>query len=1008
MRMIPDILGFSTYSDHPITAGNIPLMGSILCPRLIGRDTELISLTTSLDNARESQGAMVFLTGDAGVGKSRLAREACALASARGFRVLTGRAVDSTVPVPFRPVTEALIKLARDGVIPEGPEVADYRPALGSLVPEWSRPGDSDAEISAVILGEAVLRLLSHTSPNGAVLVLEDLHWGDPETLAIVEYLADNLADTRVLCLATLRDTVPSAGLDAVRSAERRRSATTLSVPRLTSRAVEHMAAACLGIEDLPRAVAALLTPCDGLPFAVEEILAAAVSSGELVLGQEGWHVNDQVTTGVPASIAGSVRDRLAALEPSAVEVVVTAAVLGRQFDWTLLPGLTGLSEPQVLAALQRARNLQLIEPACPEAVMFKFRHSLTRHAILSGMLAPDLARRSADAAAAIERAHPGLPGSWCELAAELHAAAAETERAARLLLTAGHRALRRGALSSAATALGDARALLTGSALTESALAMEIDEALVQALAQAGDYGALAPLADGLIARLDASGADPRRQALVRITIARLRCEDHCSVTIAQLNAARQIAERLHDMDLMSRVDAAAALCAIESGHLDQAESLARRALASAEAVGLDGWAAEVAIESLEVIGRRERLRNISAAQAAFERAHRIATEHKLAIRRISALHELGTIDMLRDGCTRRLSEARELAQHAGAISIGTVIDLQLAHAWSLGTDLDRAMAAARRCEQGARRIKASKTEAMALSVQAVIAAIGADRQAAELAAERADSILPGDREVLFLTWGWARVNASLFHDDIPAALRASVVGVTHGGEVAQKMPRRSWAYYVLLHVIASPDGREALKRARAVGAPVGWIEAYMWYAEAVLEGREGHPERAGALAEEASAMLVPYAPWWDHLARRLVAPDALKDGWGKPVAWMRDAAAEFESTGHDRLAAACRAILRQAGQRVPRTGRGNAQVPPQMRRLGITSREMDVFLLVADGHSNADIAARLFISQKTVETHVASLVCKTGQLGRRELVAHAARIAPGLSLTISGRAAA
>ena len=71
-------------------------------------------------------------------------------------------------------------------------------------------------------------------------------------------------------------------------------------------------------------------------------------------------------------------------------------------------------------------------------------------------------------------------------------------------------------------------------------------------------------------------------------------------------------------------------------------------------------------------------------------------------------------------------------------------------------------------------------------------------------------------------------------------------------------------------------------------------------------------------------------------------------------------------------------------------------------MRRLGITSREMDVYLLVAQGLSNTEIAERLFISPKTVETHVASLVYKTGQAGRRELVAHAARSAsPVSSLT-------
>ena len=971
-------------------------MGSILCPRLIGRDAELAALTTTLDKARDGLGSMVFVTGDAGVGKSRLARETCAAAAACDMLAITGRAVDSTIPVPFRPVTEALIKLARNGVAPEGPEIADYRPALGSLVPEWSRPGDDDAENSPVILGEAVLRLLSHAAPKGAVLVLEDLHWADPETLAIVEYLADNLRGTGVLCLATLRDGAPSPGLEAVRSAEARRTATSVSVPRLTERAAEHMAAACLGTAALPRRVARLITDCDGLPFAVEEILAAAVTSGELVLGQQGWHVDAQVTTGVPASIAGSVRDRLAMLDPPVAEVIVAAAVLGRQFDWTLLPGLTGATESEVLATLQKARGVQLIEPACSDPVTFRFRHSLTRHAILSDLLPPDLARRSANAAAAIEEAHPGLPGSWCELAAELHAVAAQPGRAARLLLTAGRRAFRRGALGSATALLRDAGALLAESPSAEPMLALDVDEALVQALAATGDYQQLAPLAEALIARLDATGADPRRQALVRITTARTRCEDHFAISVAHLAAAREVAERLHDGELSGRVDSAAALCALDAGDLDQAEELARQSLAIADAAGSAGWAAEVAVESLQVIGRRERIRDVSAAHAAFERAYQIATDNDSAVARSNALHELGTIDMLRHGSASTLREARELARRAGAISTATLIDLQLAAILSLGTDLEGAMACASQSEHGASRIGARRVEAMALSAQAAISGIRTDRRAAELAAERAESILPGDPELLLSTWGWARVTASLFAGDVARALRETATAVAHGGELAQSLPRRSWAYYALLRAISDEDGHDALSRARAAGPPASWNEGYLAYAEAVLKGQEGRPEQATALAEKGAALLVPYAPRWRHLAHRLIAPAALKDGWGKPAAWLQDAAGEFESTGHVRLASACRGMLRRAGERVPRTGRGNAKVPPQMRRLSITSREMDVLLLVAKGHSNADIAARLFISPKTVETHVASLIAKTGQSCRRELVAHAARIAP------------
>ena len=262
----------------------------------------------------------MLVTGDAGVGKSRLAREAIASAASRGYFVLAGRATDSAVPVPFRPITEALMGAARSGIAPDVPGISDYRAALGTLVPEWSRPGDGDAEVSPVIFGEALLRMLSLPGWPAGLLVLEDLHWADPETLAIVEYLADNVANCHVLCLATLRDSAPSAGLDLLRSLSARRAATRIHVPRLTPRAVTQMAAACLDVPDVPRAVTRLLADCDGLPFAVEEILAAAVSSGELVHGTAGWQVNDDVVTGVPSSIVGSVRNRIAGTRPAGAQ----------------------------------------------------------------------------------------------------------------------------------------------------------------------------------------------------------------------------------------------------------------------------------------------------------------------------------------------------------------------------------------------------------------------------------------------------------------------------------------------------------------------------------------------------------------------------------------------------------------------------------------------------------------------------------------------------------------
>jgi DNA-binding CsgD family transcriptional regulator len=269
-------------------------------------------------------------------------------------------------------------------------------------------------------------------------------------------------------------------------------------------------------------------------------------------------------------------------------------------------------------------------------------------------------------------------------------------------------------------------------------------------------------------------------------------------------------------------------------------------------------------------------------------------------------------------------------------------------------------------------------------------------ERRQAERAAEEAERLLPGDPELLLTTWGQGRVAASLFLDDQARALQESKKGMSYAFQAPLRAPRRAWGFHALLQATSGGDGRLALRQALEAAPAAGWNHGCLAYAEAVLEGRDGNTDRANALAEEGARYLRPFAPWWNHLARRLVAPSALADRWGQPLSWLREATAEFEMSGHSRLASACRGLLRQAGERVPRAGRGNAQVPPQMRRLGITSREMDVFLLVARGFSNTEIAEKLYISPKTVETHIASLVAKTGQTGRRELVAHAARFVP------------
>ena len=965
-------------------------------PVLIGRRPELHALVSALDRAEAGAGGALCLAGDPGVGKSRLATEISSLASARGFARYTGRAVQPASPLPFGPVRETLRAAWRTGSLDKTAGDSPYRPVLASLVPELALPRQHHAEVNPLTVAEAMLRVLGPAGSAGSLLILEDLHLADPDTLATVDYIADNLGDRPILCVVTLRDDEPSAGLDMIRMIYARRSADLMVVPRLSAAEVEEMASACLDGDPVAAAAAGrLLGGCDGLPFAVEEILAAAVASGALEHQMDGWHLKDGISTEIPASIVGSARRRLTALGPQAAEIIAASAVFGRQFDWTLLPAIAGVSELDVIAALTRARQVQLIEPDEHGHGWLRFRHNLTREAIISGLIPADLARCSAAAAAAIEAAHPGLPGAWCERTARLYGAAKLHARAALLLLEAGGRALFQGALGSATQTLSAARSELRRAKSPDPTLTADIDEALVKALALTGDFQRLAPIVEEAVGRLEAAGTEPRRRARLLLMAAHTESERDPAVAAAHLAAARAIADRLGNPVTSTWVDAVAARCAIDTGDLNGAEELARRSLASAEAAGLAGWAADVAFESLEVIGRRERTRDIPAARIAFERGAKIAEREEFAVRRIRALHELGTIDMLQGGDTGRLSEASEMASRAGAIAQSITIDLQLANIWCLGPDLARALSAARRCEQGASLIRAPRIEAMALAAQSLIYGIRTDRKGARMAATRAENALPGDPEVLAATRGHGRVAASLFADDIQQALRQSSAGIWHAEQAPPQSPGLAWAFHALLQAVAGVEGRRALERARAVGAAVGWSQAWLAYAEAVLDGRAGNASHAAALADEGDERFRPYAPWWNHLVRRLIVEDAIKDGWGNPATWMREATREFDATGHRRLATACRGVLRRSGERVPRSGRGKAQVPAQLRRLGVTSREMDVFVLAAQGLSNTDIAARLFISAKTVETHIASLVAKTGRDGRRDLVANAGRLA-------------
>ena len=178
---------------------------------------------------------------------------------------------------------------------------------------------------------------------------------------------------------------------------------------------------------------------------------AGLIGEGALADRDGSWHATDLAAAVVPATFADAVRQRLDAVDADSRRAICAAAIIGRRFDWALLGSVTDLADDAVLAALRRGVGLQLV---VADNESFRFRHALTHEAVLAGLLPPERALLAGRALAAVEAAHPGVPGEWCMLAADLAERSGNTARAGALLLEAGRRDLAVGALASAEHAL--------------------------------------------------------------------------------------------------------------------------------------------------------------------------------------------------------------------------------------------------------------------------------------------------------------------------------------------------------------------------------------------------------------------------------------------------------------------------------------------------------------------------------------------------------------------------
>ncbi|MEU6699000.1 AAA family ATPase [Pseudonocardia sp. NPDC046786] len=989
-------------------------------PVLLGRATELAALRAALAGAVGGRAGAVLLSGDAGIGKSRLAGELASAAAAAGARVVVGRCLDTgSAPLPYLPFSEVLA-----GLQATDRELLAERPALRGLLPGGTPAPEraaADRELDRLAVFDGVAGALRAGAAQAPLLVvLEDLHWADRSSRELLGYLLARLGSQRLLVLATYRSD------DLHRRHPLRR--TLAELVRLP--AVRRLELGPLPAADVLELVRHRVSST-GSPLPEETLHRIADRSGG-----NAFFAEEMVAAGraeLPEAIADVLLTRLDQLSEQARVVLQVASLAERRIPHDLLCDAAGLPADELAAGLREAVSHHVLVPAGAAGDTYAFRHALLREAVHDDLLPGERARRHARLAELLAD-RLDEPGAAAELAR--HAVAAhDLPRALAASVLAAREAQRRH---------GPAEALLH----TERAL--ELWPAVPDPVQVAG-------VAESVLLRdaawaAGAAGDPERATALGALAV---RVADEREGPLAAAGTRIRYAMRLLDRgsgleEAIGAAEAAIQLLADEppGPDLAWAHAVLARALVNADRPEPAWPQARAALAVVDGTDRAAltgaELRNLTAAHAdalitlAFcaqtegdpARARDLlADAAELAAASGSRTVELRTVwnrgvSLLEEGrlddAVTEFDDGSRRAAGYGLSWVGYGLDFQVVRA---RVEFQRGG------WDAALRIAHGIDPAVPVQITGVPAAAGAmvtvargDLAAAErllelfapepppheqvpmllgmvgveaawlagdpgLAARRARAAIDELRREFPLHLGQIALGALGAGAQADLAVAARAEGAPDSAFRAAAAELLGFAEHAAEHgmprgTTIGPEGRAWLLRARAeIGRAAGSTDPDPW--TAVVDTFAGHGDgyRAAQARLRRAAVL---------LARAV--------GAGRGAAADRRAAAEDLASAADTaqrlgarpLASAVAELAGHAGG--PGGGGPGSGGPSSGDRAGrpapLTPREHAVLEQVARGLTNRAIGARLFISEKTVSVHLSRVMAKLGASGRAEAV--------------------